>query len=275
MPKPKTKALVPHEVQPKPATDTFQAHRLLGQAEAFEFSRRLLHGSSLMVLKTIKEQRSYLHLTAADAAVAPTWEWFCREKLALSHKTVDEHLRNLETLGAEFYEIAEKSGIGRNHFRAMRALPEGQRPEARNGHLLIPGQDPIPIDAKHSAKIHDAIQDCIESAVSTVQAQGAEEAEGHKSTKRELRAAVRRADGHHALLKRFSLDPEAEPPPLVERVIKLGNQAILVSSGLQEIIEEAEEADLGPQAIAEIDRVLVLIEESCSNTRGALVPERD
>ncbi len=269
MPK-KAVAIVKKDAAP-PEISIQEAHELLGMAKAFEFQRRWITVSTLVALNHAKSTGAYKKIANGSEKELPTWAAFCG-RLNLSHKTVDEWLRNLNDYGQDFLQSTESLGLGLRDFRGLRKLPDGQRPEAKNGHLLIPGHEPIPWDDKE--RVLEGITLCLEAVQAQDDKTLKEEKDAHASTKREVRAATNRADGHHAHLKRFGIDPEAEPPPLVERVIKLGNQAILVSSGLQEIIEEAEEADLGPQAIAEIDRVLVLIEESCSNTRGALVPER-
>ena len=83
-------------------------------------------------------------------------------------------------------------------------------------------------------------------------------------------AATNRADGHHALLKRFGIDPEAEPPPIVKRIAHFGGQAQLACGGILETVEEAKKADLGPQAKAAIAETVVLIEETCANARREL-----
>ncbi len=267
MTKPAQLPAVPAE---KSETTAAQAYELLGMAKAFEFQRRWLTVSTLNLLKSIKSTKAYLKIADCQESKPPTWATFC-ERLGLSSKTVDEWLRNLDAFGADFMASAETIGLSVREFRGLRRLPEGMRPEAKDGILLVPGHDPIPIDPNHSAEIHEAIQDIMEDASRPHRDALKESEEDRKSIKRELKAAVRRSDEYHAALKLHGLDPDGEATTNLDVVIeRCAGQVQQGVGGLSHAVKDLAESDPGPKQKAAVAAVLELVEETCANVRRDL-----
>lgn len=112
--------------------DVAEAHQAMGMIKAFGFMEKLLTVSNLKVLSEIKNSKKYKGLSYVnnDGSVltVSTWEEFCGA-CNLSHKHVDENLRNLSSLGEDFLEISQRLGLGYREMRKLRQLSEAARAE--------------------------------------------------------------------------------------------------------------------------------------------------
>ncbi len=246
-----------------------EALRFAGVCQGLQAANRILDIVALVQIKNFKDAGLYKILPfPANPKQACTLKHFAEHYLGVPESSLRERLGFLEKCGQDLLQVLDKAGMSRDAMRVVARLPEGVRPQIKDGHLLLPDQDPIPVG--DGERIAEGITFCIEAVQAVGEKRLAEEQKDHVTAKREVRAAGRRAEGYHALLKRFGIDPEADPPPIVERIGHFGGQAQLACGGILEAIGESKEADLGPQAIAEIEKVVTLIAETCANVRRAL-----
>jgi hypothetical protein len=119
----------------------------LGQIEAFEFLSKLLTVGTLRKLSIIKESKTYLGIAyqnqAGELLTVGTWKDFCEHKLHKSRATVDEQLQNLQILGDEYFEAANKVGLSTKDMRALRALPDDDRLQVLEHDALESGDKDI------------------------------------------------------------------------------------------------------------------------------------
>lgn len=112
--------------------DIAEAHEAMGMIKAFGFMEKLLTVSNLKVLSEIKNSKKYKGLSHikedGSLLTVSTWEEFCGA-CNLSHKHVDENLRNLSSLGEDFLETSQRLGLGYREMRKLRQLPEDARAE--------------------------------------------------------------------------------------------------------------------------------------------------
>ena len=112
--------------------DIAEAHEAMGMIKAFGFMEKLLTVSNLKVLSEIKNSKKYKGLSYikedGSLLTVSTWEEFCGA-CNLSHKHVDENLRNLSSLGEDFLETSQRLGLGYREMRKLRQLPDDARAE--------------------------------------------------------------------------------------------------------------------------------------------------
>jgi len=112
--------------------DLAEAHEAMGMLKGFNFIGKLLTVSSLKVLHEIKNSKKYKGLSYikedGSLLTVSTWEEFCGA-CNLSHKHVDENLRNLSSLGEDFLETSQRLGLGYREMRKLRQLPDDARAE--------------------------------------------------------------------------------------------------------------------------------------------------
>lgn len=112
--------------------DMAEAHEAMGMIKAFGFMEKLLTVSNLKVLSEIKNSKKYKGLSYigndGSLLTVSTWEDFCGA-CNLSHKHVDENLRNLSSLGEDFLETSQRLGLGYREMRKLRQLPDEARAE--------------------------------------------------------------------------------------------------------------------------------------------------
>lgn len=105
--------------------------RQLGQAEAFNFMKKLATVAELKVIQAVKEAKDYKGLVYLDAngnrQQVASWDDYCEHMLGEPRRTVDERLLNLNQLGEEFFEASQKIGLGYRELRKLRQLPEDQQ----------------------------------------------------------------------------------------------------------------------------------------------------
>ena len=97
-----------------------EAYILTGRAQAFSVSAKFGNVSALLILKQIKENKTYKNMPNVG-----TWANYC-QLLGYSPRLIDEQLTNLNTLGQEFLETVSTFGLGYRELRKLRsAASEG------------------------------------------------------------------------------------------------------------------------------------------------------
>lgn len=103
----------------------------LGQAQAFNFTAKLLTVSELKLLQEIKESKQYKGLTYTDEngklLTVSNWGECCASILGASQQHVDEKLTNLKQFGEEFFEASQRMKLGYRDLRALRQLPADEQ----------------------------------------------------------------------------------------------------------------------------------------------------
>jgi hypothetical protein len=97
-----------------------EAFRLTGQIEGINFIGKVATVSTLMMLKSVKENKVYRRMPGVE-----NWENFCK-LTGFSRRLIDEQLLNLETLGEEFLATCFQFGLGYRELKKLRsATTEG------------------------------------------------------------------------------------------------------------------------------------------------------
>jgi len=149
---------------------------MAGQAQAFNFNRTFNRVAFLVVMKKIRQSEIYKKLEPYH-----TWEKFCR-LVGVSPSSVYEELQNLETFGAEYYQIMKRIGLGRSDLRAMRALPEGAMRFDGDGFVEIDGEK-FKLELDNAEAIKEAIEGIQERAREKVKEAEAEAQEAREDLK--------------------------------------------------------------------------------------------
>lgn len=135
--------VVTHQKEAERTKDQNLAHRLLGQAQAFDFTRKTVTVAFLRVVKEVKDRKLYKGLTfmSGDGKLLTisTFEDYCRLGLGFSRGKVDQDILNLSTFGDEFMEAAQQIGLGYRDLRKLRSLPEDDRMIAINDESVQAG----------------------------------------------------------------------------------------------------------------------------------------
>ena len=129
----------------------------LGQIEAFDFMSRLSTVATLRKMLIVKESKAYVGIIykneQGELATIATWDEFCEHKLPWSRRSVDEKLQNLQALGDEYFEAANKVGLSTKDMRLLRALPSDDRLQVLEHDALESGDKEVireVIDDLHS-----------------------------------------------------------------------------------------------------------------------------
>lgn len=107
--------------------DQTDIYRITGQLEAFNFMRKTVDVSAVILLRQVKESKKYRGLQiqqAGQVLTVSTWEEFCDKVIGRSYQHVDEDIRNLSALGEAFMEASQQMGLGYRQLRQLRALPD-------------------------------------------------------------------------------------------------------------------------------------------------------
>lgn len=95
---------------------------LIGRSTTLNYFGRYMDLAFFGTMKQIKEIKLYREY--GDG----TWEGFC-QVCGVKTRTIDEHIQQIDTLGLEFLESAQKAGLSRTDLRRMEALPSDSRVE--------------------------------------------------------------------------------------------------------------------------------------------------
>lgn len=99
----------------------------IARRKMIEGLTKLLTVSDVQDLANIKESKQYKGFTHIDADGKPrpvrSWAEYCDLVEGRSQQSIDEEIRNLETLGPEAFAAMRTGGIGPRTMRTLRALP--------------------------------------------------------------------------------------------------------------------------------------------------------
>lgn len=121
-------------------------NRMMGHVEMLRAFSDFANVSSLSKLAEIKKNKLYLQLKGSRAydrdgkliANVSSWEGFCRA-IGMSHKKVDEDIRNLNAFGEETLDRLNQMGLGYRNMRRLRQIPEEDRLAIINGEQIEVG----------------------------------------------------------------------------------------------------------------------------------------
>lgn len=121
-------------------------NRMMGHVEMLRAFSDFANVSSLSKLAEIKKNKLYLQLKGSRAydrdgkliANVSSWEGFCRA-IGMSHKKVDEDIRNLNAFGEETLDRLNQMGLGYRNMRRLRQIPEEDRVAIINGEQIEVG----------------------------------------------------------------------------------------------------------------------------------------
>jgi hypothetical protein len=123
-----------------------KAHQLglwLGRKQAFAALAGRCSAADAECLRQIREQRQY-------RALGLNWSEFCKQRVGLTHVSVDKLIRRLEEFGPQYFILAQATGIGPNEYRRIRGAVRGNA-------LLCAGEE-IPIDAENAPRLGAAVE---------------------------------------------------------------------------------------------------------------------
>lgn len=157
----------------------------LGQAQAFNFTAKLLTVSELKLLQEVKDSKQYKGLTYTNEdgklLTVSNWGECCKCILGSSQQHVDEKLNNLQRFGEEFFEASQKMKLGYRDLRALRQLPEEEQ-------TLVIESEAVETGDK------EAVKELIEDLKAKHNKALSDEKKQHKNTQAELSAARKMRD---------------------------------------------------------------------------------
>ena len=114
-----------------------------GQMQAFNYMNKVSGIGHIKLLAQIKAEKLYkgARVKTADGSfvTTTTFEDYC-EAIGISPSKAYEDIKNLQLLGEEFLESAQRLGLGYRDMRRLRALPEDDRALIIEGEKV--GNDP-------------------------------------------------------------------------------------------------------------------------------------
>src|SRR5690348_12594465 len=88
------------------------AAELAGQTKAYTRVAGRCTAAAAMALATVHEQKGYRILNL-------DWERYCTERVGISRKLADEHIRNLKEFGPVYFDLAQLTPINAPQFRLI------------------------------------------------------------------------------------------------------------------------------------------------------------
>lgn len=253
----------------------------IGQAQAFENVKKYATVSELLTQQKIKENKLYKGLTyyneKQELLTVGTWEEFCKYFLGSAKSTIDEKLLNLQVIGEEYLESAQKLGLGNRELRKLRKLPEESRLivlESKEFDLNDPEavKELLEDEAvKHSLEVSN-LQKEVKEANQTVKAVRANSDEKTKQLD-ELKELESK--------RRFSQEPwkatvldhakgMLEARILVEKGINQLNDIFNSFQGLEATLDEKGINLIARSLMAETTCTNQIVDEFCNNVFGVL-----
>lgn len=129
-----------------------EAYKLTGRVEALKLMSDFGNVSSLLLLKNIKENKIYKNMQGIE-----TWDNYCKS-IGYSHKTIDDKLEFLNTLGSEFLETVSTFGVGYRDLKKITSKVKTGALQIKDESVIINGEV-IPLDEKDILK--DALTDLV------------------------------------------------------------------------------------------------------------------
>jgi hypothetical protein len=119
-----------------------------------EYVRLTAESANVMILRDIKEEKRYLEVGYQN------WEDFCKQEIGCSYKTVDEAIKNINLLGAKFYDSAQQIGITSRQFKQLRGL-KNEISVDDDGLSVRIGEEVIPLTPAAKDDLEEAITDLL------------------------------------------------------------------------------------------------------------------
>lgn len=111
--------------------DAEEVYRDLGRIETAAFYATVSDSLLAQTYQKIKKNKSYKNIPYIDAdgkaRHIASLEEFCEVKLGKSARRLQELSQNLNILGTDLYESAERIGFRAKDYRALKALPEDEQ----------------------------------------------------------------------------------------------------------------------------------------------------
>lgn len=146
-------ALIAQEVM-----DSQEAYADLGRLDAANFFATVADSMVAQFFEKFKKNKGYNKLYYKDEAgnvkKFQTLEEFCKIKLGKSYRRCQQLSKNLNMLGPELYESAEKIGFRTKDYRALKALPKEEQAVVKEA-----------IASENKEQVLDILQDMTERHV--------------------------------------------------------------------------------------------------------------
>ncbi|HEY0019070.1 MAG TPA: hypothetical protein VGC13_22400 [Longimicrobium sp.] len=129
--------------------------RRIGQAGAFGLASSFADVSFLVTVQEIKDSGAYTRLGL-------TWEEFCRRLPGArrSRSSIDEQLRILDDLGADFVRLAGDLGLQRRTLRGLRKVEPDALPRLlESGEVEFPDGRRVPNSPEYREEMREAMED--------------------------------------------------------------------------------------------------------------------
>lgn len=112
-------------------TVAFDLGQQVGRIQALRFISAVAEKPLVETFIQIRETKKYkdIQIQASDGTFRTAEDFFefCELVFGKSYKSLAEMAQNYEALGAELFEQAERIGLRRNEYRALRALPDDEQ----------------------------------------------------------------------------------------------------------------------------------------------------
>jgi hypothetical protein len=115
----------------------------LGRRQAFSLIAGRCSAADAECLRELRESKKYKLLGL-------TWEECCKQRAGIGRSTADQIIQNLEEFGADYFAIAQVTGISANEYRRIRA--------SIANHALLHGGEAIPIEVENAPRLIAAVE---------------------------------------------------------------------------------------------------------------------
>lgn len=132
-----------------------ECHQVIGRIQATKMMSKFTNVSELVWIKEVKESKLYKGLPGFE-----TWEKFCNS-IGYTATHVDDQLKNLEVLGAEFLQTVSDLRVGYRNLRKLRQLSHDGTVTI-DAEFMVIGEERIPLDGEHKEELQTAIETLIE-----------------------------------------------------------------------------------------------------------------
>ena len=123
--------------------DALEMGKWLGRREAFSLVAGRCSAADAQCLRDLRESKKYKELGL-------TWEQCCKQKPGICRSVADQHIRNLDDFGADYFVIAQVTGISANEYRRIRG--------AVSNHKLLCAGEEIPIAVENAPRLAAAVE---------------------------------------------------------------------------------------------------------------------
>ncbi len=243
-----------------------EAWRLLGVAQAFNWSQKVAKLPALVSLSQIKSTKAYKKL-AKLRQFPSSWEGFCEGVLQTPRRTVDEWLQDLDDFGEELLKARDLLGFPQSSLRLLRGFPANSKPSVDGNHIEIAGQK-YPLDPKHADEVREAIDGLVAGLKKEASKALAEKGAIVKGKDREIRGLVNDSEDLLEQLRSLGVDPDGEKQEVrvaVEQAKKLISHGIakMRAAGksmnpkiMDELMAFASSAELLEEGAASVRRLI-------------------